>query len=196
MSRENIYNIPNLLSAYRLVALPFIVWAMALGSEEWFILLLSINLITDILDGFIARRFKLETKLGAKLDSIADLGTYLAAVAGMIVLEKEFVDKHAVILIILISLYLLPHGISLVRFRRAASFHLYSSKVIAYVQGIFIFTFFNWGAPDWFFYLMIVLSYISYLEEAITALLIKESRSNVKSLCFVLKATQKPAKWN
>lgn len=41
--------------------------------------LLFINLATDILDGFIARRLKWESELGARLDSLADLGSYAMA---------------------------------------------------------------------------------------------------------------------
>ncbi|KAL2022298.1 hypothetical protein VTK56DRAFT_5696 [Thermocarpiscus australiensis] len=70
--RENIYTIPNLLTASRLVAAPFIGYcilhdyhAMALG-------LFAYAGITDLLDGWIARRWNLKTVVGTVIDPMAD----------------------------------------------------------------------------------------------------------------------------
>ena len=70
-------------------------------------LFFAINLITDILDGFIARRFNMETEFGARLDSLADIGTYAMAFIGMIVLESDFVGVHWMEFTFLIVLYIL-----------------------------------------------------------------------------------------
>lgn len=187
MAKPSIYNVPNALSAYRLVALPFIIASIFYGNKNLFITLITVNLITDFLDGFIARTFHLETELGAKLDSLADMGTYISAVAGMLVLEKEFVNNHTNALVLLISLYLLPYVISFLRFRQLNSFHLYSSKVVAYIQGIFIITYFIWGYLDWYFYFMIIASCASYIEEILIVVLIKKLRSNLKSVYHFMK---------
>jgi cardiolipin synthase len=187
MAKPSIYNVPNALSAYRLVALPFIIASIFYGNKNLFITLITVNLITDFLDGFIARTFHLETELGAKLDSLADMGTYISAVAGMLVLEKEFVNNHTNALALLISLYLLPYVISFLRFRQLNSFHLYSSKVVAYIQGIFIITYFIWGYLDWYFYFMIIASCASYIEEILIVVLIKKLRSNLKSVYHFMK---------
>jgi cardiolipin synthase len=187
METENRFNIPNLLSAYRLMALPFIVYAIIQGDKQLYITLLSVNLITDILDGLIARTFKLETEFGARLDSLADIGTYLMAFSGMIILEHDFVSNYEIVFGVLVGLYITPQMISLIRFRRTTSLHLYSSKVTGYVQGIFIFSYFNWGFTDWYFYLMLACSYIAYTEALIILLFIPQLRSNVKGIYFMLK---------
>lgn len=185
--KEKIINIPNALSAYRIVALPFIIYAIATGNKPLYITLLSINLITDILDGLIARVFKLETELGAKLDSVADIGTYLMAFAGMIVLEKAFVTDHKTAFLFLIGLWLLPQMVSLIKFKRFPSFHLYSNKITGYIQGIFIFTYFVFGYSAAYFYFMIVISYLAYLEELALVLFLPKLRSNLRSVYFVIK---------
>lgn len=187
MAKPSIYNVPNALSAYRLVALPFIIASIFYGNKNLFITLIIVNLITDFLDGFIARTFHLETELGAKLDSLADMGTYISAVAGMLVLEKEFVNNHTNALVLLIFLYLLPYIISFLRFRQLNSFHLYSSKAVAYIQGIFIISYFIWGYLDWYFYFMIIVSCASYLEEIYIVAFIKKLRSNLKSVYHFIK---------
>ena len=187
LKEQKLLNVPNALSAYRILALPFIVCSIVQGNKQLYITLLCINLITDILDGLIARTFKLETELGARLDSLADIGTYIMAFSGMIVLENEFVRGHAVPFIIVMSLYALPQVISLIRFRRATSFHLYSSKFTGYVQGIFMFTYFVFGYSAWYFYFMITISCMAYLEAFILVVSLKELRSNVRGIYWLMK---------
>lgn len=187
MSNERKLNVPNVLSAYRILALPFIVWTIVAGDKQWYILLLSVNLITDILDGLIARTFKLETEFGARLDSLADIGTYAMAFAGMLVLETAFVKEYRFAFFILMGLYILVQVIALMRFKRTTSFHLYSSKVVGYVQGIFMFTYFVFGFTPWYFYLMLVLSYLAYLEALLIVSTIPQLRSNVKGIYFMWK---------
>lgn len=191
MTPERKLNIPNVLSAYRILALLFIVWTIAAGDKQAYITLLSVNLVTDILDGFIARRFHLETEFGARLDSLADIGTYLMAFSGMIVLEQPFIQQHFVEFTALISLYVLVQLTALVRFRRTTSFHLYSSKIVGYVQGIFIFTYFLFGYAAWYFYSMLVLSYTAYLEALIIVIAIPELRSNVRGIWFMYREHQR-----
>lgn len=191
MKKEKVINVPNALSIYRIVALPFIVWSIVDGNKSIYITLLSINLITDILDGWIARTFHLETELGARLDSFADIGTYLMAFSGMIILEGPFVNEHALAFSFVIGMYALPQIISLIRFRRPTSFHLYSSKTLGYIQGIFIFTYFVFGYTPWYFYFMVIASCVVYAEALVIVLSIPALRSNVKGIYFMLKENKK-----
>jgi len=176
-----------------MLALPFIVYSIVIGNKQLYITLLSINLVTDILDGLIARTFKLETELGARLDSFADMGTYLMAFSGMIVLEHEFVSEHRVAFSLIIGMYTLPQLISLVRFRRPTSFHLYSSKMLGYIQGIWIFTYFVFGYQVWYFYFMVTASCLVYFEALVIVTFIPTLRSNVKGIYFMLKEHKKIA---
>lgn len=183
--QENLLNVPNALSAYRLFALPFILYAIYTANRNLFILLISINLISDILDGLIARLFNLQTEFGAKLDSVADIGTYLMAFLGMITLEKAFVSSYKVEFIILIALWIIPQLCALIKFRRFPSFHLWSYKVTGYVQGIFILSYFTLGFYQPYFYLMLLISCLAYLEELILVLMLPQLRSNLKSIFLV-----------
>jgi cardiolipin synthase len=179
--------VPNLLSAYRLLAFPVILYMIITGNRELFFILLCVNLITDIADGLIARTFNLQTEFGAKLDSYADMGTYMLAIAGMVVIEQPFVSEHMIPLSIVISSYLIPVIASLVRFRKTPHLHLYSAKATAYVQGIFFLLYFIYGYLPWYFYFMVILSCLSYLEELIIILYIPEMRSNVKGIWHMRK---------
>lgn len=183
--KENRWNVPNALSLYRILALPFIIYTICTANRESFILLLSINLITDILDGLIARLFNLQTEFGAKLDSVADVGTYIMAFMGMISLEKAFVATYKIEFIILISMWLIPQLCALVRFQRFPSFHLWSYKITGYLQGIFIFSYFVMGFSALYFHLMLVVSYLTYLEELILVITLPKLQSNLKSIFLI-----------
>lgn len=89
MIKRKLLTIPNILSFYRIFSFPLFLY-FAIGHEERvFVVLLIINLITDILDGFIARKFNMQTEFGARLDSIADVGTYILAVIGIFIFKAE-----------------------------------------------------------------------------------------------------------
>ncbi len=66
------WTLPNVLTFARLAALPFLVMAI-LDGRAWAALAIFLAAaITDIVDGFLARRFGMGSPLGAWLDPIAD----------------------------------------------------------------------------------------------------------------------------
>jgi len=189
-TQENILNVPNLLSFYRLLAIPFIVWSLFSENRTLFITLICINLITDILDGLIARTFNLCTEFGARLDSLADISTFLLSISGFWIFEKLFVIEHQIAFIALFSFYAVPQLVSLIKFKRPTSFHLYSNKIVGYIQGIFIFTFFVFGYNEFYFYFMIIASCLGDFEVFLLVLLLPKIISNAKSIFSVLKRKQ------
>ena len=68
-------NVPNSLSVFRILLIPLFVILFGLLPREqyyWLAVVLLISGLTDVLDGFIARRFHQITDLGKILDPIAD----------------------------------------------------------------------------------------------------------------------------
>ncbi|WP_296148221.1 CDP-alcohol phosphatidyltransferase family protein [uncultured Flavobacterium sp.] len=189
-TQENILNVPNLLSFYRLLAIPFIVWSLFEENRTLFITLICINLITDILDGLIARAFNLCTEFGARLDSLADISTFLLSISGFWIFEKPFVIEHQFAFITLFSFYAVPQLVSLLKFKRPTSFHLYSNKIVGYIQGIFIFTFFVFGYNEFYFYFMIFASCLADFEVFLLVLLLPKIISNAKSIFSIIKRKQ------
>ena len=64
--------IPNLLTAARLLAAPYILYLLWTAEYRTALVWFAIASATDVLDGFIARRFHAASKIGALLDPIAD----------------------------------------------------------------------------------------------------------------------------
>ncbi len=65
-------NIPNAITIGRIVLVPIIVYLMITGSFLPAFWLFIIAGVSDGIDGFIAKRFSMQTELGAYLDPVAD----------------------------------------------------------------------------------------------------------------------------
>ena len=84
-------NIPNILSIFRIILVPFFVYAF-LGLEN-IPLACGIYILaglTDVIDGHIARKYNLITKLGIVLDPIADILLRLTAMATIAISGLSF----------------------------------------------------------------------------------------------------------
>ncbi len=78
-SRKQIFTIPNILSCLRLAMIPLIIWLYCVkDSPGWTLLVIFLSGVTDVVDGFIARKFNLVTDFGKALDPIADKLTQIA----------------------------------------------------------------------------------------------------------------------
>lgn len=83
------WNIPNLLTSFRIVLIPvFLVIYYIPGPEAhfWAALVFVFAAITDALDGYIARKFNQFTAFGAFLDPVAD--KVMVATAFVVVVEN------------------------------------------------------------------------------------------------------------
>ena len=72
MSKPSAINLPNALSWARLLATPLIAWLIAAHRLEAALYVFVAAGITDALDGYLARRLKLQTDLGRIIDPLAD----------------------------------------------------------------------------------------------------------------------------
>ncbi|EPS35716.1 hypothetical protein H072_10868 [Dactylellina haptotyla CBS 200.50] len=70
--RENITNVPNVLTVTRLVAAPVIGYLILHDQHTWAVSLLAYASLTDLVDGYIARRWNMQTVIGTVLDPLAD----------------------------------------------------------------------------------------------------------------------------
>ncbi|MCI9221244.1 MAG: CDP-alcohol phosphatidyltransferase family protein [Lachnospiraceae bacterium] len=78
-AKNRIITIPNLLSAFRLVLIPVFIWTYCVRKEYLTTAgLLFLSGLTDLADGYIARRFHMVSNLGKMLDPVADKLTQAA----------------------------------------------------------------------------------------------------------------------
>ncbi|KAF9969091.1 hypothetical protein BGZ73_008702, partial [Actinomortierella ambigua] len=72
MLHENIYTLPNFLTMTRLVSAPVIGYWVMQGQYKEACMLFGVACVTDALDGWIARRFKMQSIVGTIIDPMAD----------------------------------------------------------------------------------------------------------------------------
>ena len=77
--KNQILTIPNLLSVFRIALIPVIVWLYKYESNySAAISVILISVATDIVDGWLARRFNMVSDFGKALDPLADKLTQAA----------------------------------------------------------------------------------------------------------------------
>ena len=80
--KKEIFTIPNMLSVFRILLIPVYVWLYleAERIEEYHTaaLVLAVSCLTDMIDGKIARKFNMISRVGKVLDPLADKLTQLA----------------------------------------------------------------------------------------------------------------------
>jgi cardiolipin synthase len=65
-------SIPNLITLARILLVPVVIWAITSGEMRIAFLLFFAAGASDAIDGFLAKRFGMQTELGAYLDPLAD----------------------------------------------------------------------------------------------------------------------------
>ena len=184
------YKIINGITLYRLLAAPFLFYLAFTGRIDLFKWLLPVSFFTDLIDGFLARKFKVTSEMGSRLDSIADDLTILASIAALFLFKQEFTKEQAFILTILFSLFVIQILVSLIRYRKTTSFHTYLAKASAILQGSFLILMFLLPYPIyWLFYLASFVTLLELIEEIILVILLPKWQINVRGLYWVLKNT-------
>ncbi len=73
--KQDLLNVPNMLTSLRIVVIPVVMWLIHRGDPAscmWAAILFSLAAITDFIDGYIARKWNLVSMTGKFLDPLAD----------------------------------------------------------------------------------------------------------------------------
>ncbi len=90
--------VPNILTIIRFILIPFILLYATEDNYVAVIIVLTISGITDILDGFIARKFNFITDFGRLVDPLADKCTQISV---LVVLSVKNIIPLWIIIIVL-----------------------------------------------------------------------------------------------
>lgn len=98
--RNEIFNLPNILTMGRVAIIPAVMWMMEASSTAvagpwtarwavfWATTLFSVASITDFLDGWLARNLNLQSAFGKFLDPLADKLLVLACLVELVALDR------------------------------------------------------------------------------------------------------------
>ncbi|KAF5055832.1 CDP-diacylglycerol--glycerol-3-phosphate 3-phosphatidyltransferase [Proteiniclasticum sp. QWL-01] len=106
-------SIPNIISIFRILLIPLFIYTFVTGTGDgriiYPIIIFIISGISDVLDGYIARTYHMETKLGAVLDPLADKLMLITALICFAV--YDYIPYWIVILVALKELFMIGGGI-------------------------------------------------------------------------------------
>ena len=125
--------IPNLVSMLRIGIAAAMVPTAALHWRAPFVVMLASALVTDALDGFLARVLDAGSALGRRLDSWGDYALILALVPGLFLLWPDVMRREAWWITVAVLAYFAPTAWSLWCWRRAPYLHTWASKALAVV---------------------------------------------------------------
>lgn len=112
-------HIPNILTIIRFLLIPFILLNIFIGNYTLAFVFFTISGITDIADGFIARKFNLISNFGKLMDPLADKLTQIATLTSLVIVK---IIPLWILIIVLLKEFIMIVG---------ASF-LYGKDVVVY----------------------------------------------------------------
>lgn len=110
---KDLLTIPNQLSLLRLILIPFVLYYYLDGQVRLAGTLLIISTLSDVADGFIARRFNKVTNLGKMLDPLADKLTQFCVAAGLCLTYTALIPLALVLFVK--ELLMLGMGVTLLK---------------------------------------------------------------------------------
>lgn len=187
-THKQAWYIINGITLYRVIAAPFLLVLLFTRNYELFKWLLALSFFTDLIDGYLARKFKVTSVMGTRLDSIGDDLTVLTALIGLFVINPAFIKAHKAELIILFIVFLAETGFAFYRYGRMTNFHTYLAKLAAFLQGVFLLVAIVFDKPNLIlFYAAAGITLLELLEEIVITSILPDWRTNVKGLYWVLK---------
>src|SRR6185503_15245372 len=98
------------------------------GSRLAFSILIATSLLTDALDGFLARRLNAFSEFGRKLDSAADYLTMVTGLAGIALLWPEIVKRELPWVVSGLAAFFAVIVYGFIRLGRAPCYHTWAAK--------------------------------------------------------------------
>lgn len=186
-----VWNAPNIISALRLACIPVLLASLIAGDRTVFTWILIPALISDIVDGMLARLFNQRTEAGAVLDSTADLLLTLTGVAGIVRFEPAVLSDHTWGLGGLVLLYAVDTGYALSKYGGLPGFHTWGCRITAYVQGFWIGSLFIWGFQRWLYVPMVGVTVLAYAEEMALIYRLKKPIRDARGIWWVTRKTNR-----
>lgn len=184
MIKQKIYTIPNLLSMTRLLLVPVLI-ALAIAEEaQAFLIVLAFSLLSDVFDGYLARKLNQTTELGAKLDSWGDVLTYGAMILGLYWIWPPVFAEQLWFLVAATLSFVVPVAHAFKKFGEYPSYHTLGAKTAAVLMApaFYSLTLLGW---DLFFQAVIVFHIVVAFEEMAITSTLSRPRTNVISILAI-----------
>ena len=184
---KNQINLPNAISLARFLSMPVLLWLAWHGFERIFLILLTACLFSDMLDGWIARKYQLHTELGSRLDSWSDFFIYSTMALGGWWLWPDVILRELSYDVILLVCFIAPTVFGIIKFSRFTSYHTWSVKLASLLVGTGSILMFA-GGPVWIFHLSVPFCMVAAIEEILITLVSTKPHSNTRTLWHAMRS--------
>ena len=146
--------IPNIITSIRLFGALVIIFLEPFTIP--FFIVYSLSGISDALDGFVARKFHLESRIGSVLDSISDI-VFLGVMAAKIfpTLLELLALWNWLLIIVPIFFHLVAYIICAIKFKKFSAIHTYANKITSAAIFFYPFTFIGFVRPVYEIYVIV-----------------------------------------
>ena len=181
---NKVWNVPNVMTFIRLALVPVTVWLILEGHMMWALASFLIACATDLLDGYIARKYNQTTKLGIWLDPLADKLMAVAVIVTFTICPEHIFPPVVMIVVFVKEFLMLLGGLIILgrgsvtpsnKFGKAAAFLLNTCIASGFL--------YEYLAPYylWATYLALVLVVVAFIQyAALNAHLIFEKKGEEK----------------
>jgi phosphatidylglycerophosphate synthase len=177
---------PNLLSGARIALMPAVLLAAIVGSRPWFVVLVAASLLTDALDGFLARKLNAFSDFGRKLDSAADYLTMMTGLAGIALLWPEIVRRELPWIIAGLAAFFGVIVFGFVRLGHPPCYHTWAAKIGVIGCALSMIPLLSgWSAVP--FHVAVCLQILAAVEEVIISLLIPKHVGEMATVWHALR---------
>jgi len=183
---EKVWTMPNLLSALRLALVPVLVALAWTGKGTAFLVLFGFSGLTDLADGYLARRLRQQTAAGARLDSRADLATYVCLLPCAFRLWPELFGQEIVSITLAVAGSMVPTAVGLVRYRHVPAFHTWGGKLSAVLISVSVIVLFAGWSP-WPFRIAGPVILLAGVEKMAMIALIPRMHPDIPSIVHALR---------
>ena len=152
-----------------------------------------IAIVSDIYDGIIARRLRIETALLRRYDSVADTVFYLAIAWAAWRLYPQAIRDNAAILIGVFTLEIARYVFDFAKFHREASYHMFSSKLWGLVLGAATMALFALGTSGWLLRVALILGIVCNAEGLAISMVLPQWTHDVPSIAHALRLRRSTA---
>jgi phosphatidylglycerophosphate synthase len=180
--------IPILLTALRALLAPVVLLlAIYAPMPDAFAVCLVTAFVSDIFDGIIARRLGVATTSIRRLDSAADTLFYAACMFAAWRLYPAAITDRIWPLSLLIALEALRYILDFAKFRREASYHMWSSKLWGISLFVGFLSLLAFGSHGVVISLAIYLGIVADLEGIAISIILQRWQSDVPSFVHALR---------
>ncbi len=179
--KETLYSVPNMLSMTRLVLVPVLIGLAVNAKAQAFLVVLAVSLLSDVFDGYLARKLNQITDLGAKLDSWGDVLTYGAMILGLYWIWPEVFAEQLWFVVAATLSFIVPVAYAFNKFGEYPSYHTLGAKTAAVLMAP---AFYSLILLDWdlFFQAVIIFHIVVAFEEMAITSVLDRPRTDVLSI--------------